>query len=251
MSRVSHRIHVEGEGEVVFFAYLIHDMYPSTSFEFSDENMRAVIKYEGNRAIEVLAMGGIDPKKLDRTFAELKYSTQEGVESLLVIDADSDDPSHSPPGGYENRREYIESKKKDHGLDELPFFIIPEPEKSGNLESLLEQVISDKGKSTYDCITMYLECLVNINDEQRPTFVKEKLCVKDGAGKFLIKQSSMRKIGLEYYVYLMLGDKKARRKTHSTGRDYSDPDIWDMRSDGIRQIRDFLFNHLPDLPKTS
>lgn len=241
---ITHRIYVEGEGEVAFVLQLIQHLADgSLKAENQKEMKNASLKREDpsltELSIQILAMGGSDPDTLKENFIKMKDDIAAGTTPLLILDADSDAPGHQPAGGFETRARYCEAKKKEHKIEAMRFFIMPGGS-DGNLETLLDKAVSPKGKPTYDCVKSHFDCLCTIPEESRPKMIRhfcEKANKETGGTDF--KPEHIHKQMFERYVYVMLYEGKSP-KTSLTQRDYKDPDIWDLEAEALDPLKSFF-----------
>lgn len=97
---------------------------------------------------------------------DIRQKDEEGFSCLLILD--TDDPIKQPnQGGFENRVNLLENLKQEKELN-FDYFLFPDNENDGDLETLLMQAILPDRKGVFDCITSYIDCLKsNLSDEQK------------------------------------------------------------------------------------
>lgn len=226
-------IYVEGEGDVRFLEQFIKARF-LLSFEYDSNRLKACSKDNENVEITIrvlnteLENGGIDSKKINDTVKEIALNnTPRGIESIILLDADTE--THcKPPGGFVKRNKYMEELKSKENAS-FDFFLIPDNKNNGNLEDLLADVISKDGKLFYECLNKYMQCMNKIPADSRPIGVDE--CLKD-----------VNKTKMSWYTHMMLG-KKHHKKT-GVNRDYDNPNVWDLENSSLNPLYDFLKQRL-------
>ena len=139
---------------------------------------------------------------------------------MIILDCDTD-AHEDPKGGFCNRNSFLKSVIEDL---EVTYFLIPNHQDDGNLESLLNNAIGLTGMKFYNCITNYVECVKNIIEN-----------VPIG----LTEYKDLNKMKLEWYTYGMLG--KAGSKV-SKERDYSEQELWNLDSDALLPLKKFMLD---------
>lgn len=160
--------------------------------------------------------GGIDPTKIKSLIQEIELSKiPVGIKSLIIIDCDT--PAHSPPGGFEARTKYL---KNLCGDTKIEFFLIPNNCDEGNLENLLDRVISQEGKAYYCCLGGFIDCLKNLNETETPSGLKRK---------------DLTKLKMRWY-------------SHNMNKEYRNPNaqnflggtLWDLDSNDLLPLKKCL-----------
>ncbi|MCR9253574.1 MAG: hypothetical protein NXI20_24375 [bacterium] len=215
-------IYVEGKGDILFIGQFLEKHF-SLNFNYQLNTFEASsIENEPKINIRVLdssdSNGGIDSKKLRNLLDEIKnVNIPLGIENIILLDADTEDHSN-PPGGYSSRSEYLQLMQEEV---EFEYFLMPNNQDDGNLENLLHHLISNGGKSFYECLDNYINCLRAIQNETSANGVLEI--------------SDFNKQKIEWYVYLMGG--KAMR---SSNRNYLDEEFWNLDSEALDPLKSFF-----------
>lgn len=211
------RVYVEGQGEINFLTQLIYHHFKKVvkveasglKANFEDDQLRLVIQVIDSQS----GHGGINPKKMQKLFNEIQTNQLIGIETFIILDADT--ANHKPAGGFLKRKEYLEGYRTK---GDFKFFLIPDNNSDGNLETLLNTMISEKGKPFYGCLDSYINCLEQLSTPP-PGLVKYDL----------------KKAKFEWYVFNMINKKKSK----STVRNYKE-DIWDLDTLGLQPLVGFI-----------
>lgn len=215
-------IYVEGQGDLVFMCHFIRHRF-KIDLEIKEHFLEANSKKDIQLNLSVLDVesgnGGIDNKKINTFLDEINRTVIPlGIDIVLLLDCDT--PAHSnPPGGFQYRMNYLNKLKESTKFES---FLIPNNSDDGNLESLLDKIISDKGKCFYDCLKKYTTCLSCLPCDKRPKAIK--------------KTSDFNKIRMEWYTFMMM---KGNNTNSGSKRDYSE-DIWDLNSPSLLPLYEFL-----------
>jgi len=219
-------IYVEGKGDLIFLCQLLEARF-GIKFEkkYTDLSVKS-IDFGINIKVEAIDIdgGGISSKAIRGLMSEIKDTLMpKGIESLIFLDADTKDHT-SPPGGFKDRSLYIDDNFKDVSFD---YFLLPNHDSEGNLENLLNLIISDSGKDFYSkCLSNYVSCISNL--ENKPAYVIDK---------------DFEKMKMEWYTFLMLG-KKANNKNTGAERNYLNNNLWDLKSNSLDPICEFISTKL-------
>lgn len=103
-----------------------------------------------NFQLEVIG-GGIS--KLSAAQHRIQRSYDAGKRIAIILDADAD---------ISGRRDEIEVEKARLNLPVNYWFLFPDNVRSGNLETLLEKIATERHKRIHDCFTEYQKCLQGI-----------------------------------------------------------------------------------------
>lgn len=211
-------IYVEGKSDIAFVSHFLKHNY---SFEFAFDRTRLVATCCQEVAISILTLkpssgdGGINRKAITNLIKEITTANiPVGIESIILLDTDTDQ-HNDPKGGFLNRSEYLNSLIKN---EKIKFFLIPNNKDDGNLESLLGDAISKNGKTFYNCLCNYVNCLSKIT-EQRPKGIAD---IKD-----------FNKTKLDWYTYIMLG----KDANHNN---YLDVELWDLQTASLAPLKAFF-----------
>ena len=148
---------------------------------------------------------------------QMKHNTDNDGVNLLIFDADDD---------FVTRKKEVEQWKKDGTLN-FELFLLPNNNDIGELEDLLEKIIIDNNQPILDCWKRYEICLQGYASEQ--------------VGKKLTTPAKKTKI----YGYLeaLLGESKSeKKKIKEENRDYKNTAHWNLDSDYLKPLKDFLEN---------
>lgn len=215
-------MYVEGKSDLIFLCQLLSKFY--------DWDIRLDLKkWEGTfhnpkilsiniRTISTKeAEGGIDSKKIRDLITEIRTVNEpKGIESVLFIDADTDAHIH-PKGGFVAREEYL---KKFQETAKFRYFIIPTHADDGNLESVLDEIICEKGKDFYTCLTIYVNGLLELKDDSRP--------------KYIVKNPKLNKEKISWYIYMMEGGDRA------CASGLQNSELWNFDSEKLKPLKTFF-----------
>lgn len=225
-------IHVEGQGEICFFSFLLNRHF-GYDFSFHKEGKINMIYKSDSLTLNLkpfnldLDAGGFDNKKIRDAAKEIQINKEKNEINIFIIDADTE--SHKPAGGFKNREKYLEDLKSEFKI-EFYFFLIPDHSSPGNLESLLNNLVSEKGKPFFECLTNYSNCLSSLLQNDIPVELKQ---VND-----------FHKKKFEWYIFNMLGNKH-RKETLLSQRDYFKDDLWNLEGQSLSPLLGFLNSYLP------
>ena len=191
MSKKQFQIFVEGKADKKFLEdYLTH---------IKDELSIDIL--------EIKAIGGKD--KLEKILPIFELNNPN-VTNIVIFDTDT-----------LRSQNMNEIKKKISSLNfEIPVFLIPNDEDSGNLETLLEKIINKENSELFICWNNYIECLESKKKGYTTPNQKAKI-----------------------FAYLeALLDIKESEKTEFEKRDYTNPNHWDLDSSYLNPLKTFLTN---------
>ena len=140
---------------------------------------------------------------------KFKEHSDAGHINLLILDAD-DNPIQ--------RRRQILGYKNTIGID-FELFLLPNDQDSGNLETILCQIISQNHQPIFDCFDRYQDCLRN-----NPTYHVPNLKSKIFA----------------YLEALLPPNQSEMCQDHE--RNYLNADHWDLDNPNLDPLRKFLFS---------
>lgn len=217
-------IYAEGIGDIIFIGQFITKHF---KFKFNYELGRLQAKSEEKDGILLNIRvfdpagreGGIDKKKITNLINEIRdVNIPTGIESIIIMDTDTSN-HRQPPGSFKLRNDHLNHLKNKAHFDH---FLIPNNSLDGNLESLLDNIISENGKAFYKCLASYVECL--------------KLLGKDESPPGLEGTTDFDKTRMDWYVYMM-GKKDS---STSSNRDYMLAELWDLESDALNPLKNFF-----------
>ena len=151
---------------------------------------------------------------------QMKQNADNGGINLVIFDADKD---------FNTRKHEIEIWQTKYNLA-FKFFLLPNNQDIGALEDLLEKIITDNNKSIFDCWDGFENCLQN------------------NASKIIGKNLTIPAKKTKIYAYLevLLGStKKEKEKIKERERDYTNIGYWNLGSEFLVPLKEFLLKHIP------
>jgi len=146
-----------------------------------------------------------------------KNSDNNGT-NLIIFDADKD---HS-----KRLKEIIEWRVKNN-LD-FEIFLWPNNKESGDLETVLERIINPKNAPIFECWSAYEDCLKSKKIEGRET----PLTIP------------AKKTKIYGYLEALLGETKSQKDNiKEKEREYKTLEHWDLNSEHLNELKEFLNNH--------
>lgn len=215
------KIYVEGKADLIFFTQYI-SIILNVNYSITKNFSKSELVTGDGHKIELqyvgldVDLGGIDNVKLSAVVKEIESDRAIGLNSYLIIDTDTVDHTH-PSGGYIARKDYLLSL----GLDHSYFFLIPNNNDDGNLESLLERVISPGSIALFHCVSGYINCIM----PNQPNY--------EGLQAF----GDLNKKKIEWFIYLFLGPNRSIRNSE---RNYLDHNMWDLNSPHLDILKAFI-----------
>lgn len=168
---------------------------------------------------EIIPTDGKD--NLEHIANKFKENTLEDGRNIMVFDADF---SGIDEGGYESRRKYLEAYKKSLEID-FELFLMPNNKEDGNFETLLESIARcDLHPKFFECFDLYEIC---INTEKN----------SDGKPKY---KTPNKKGKLHTYITSMPLSKKEKDRIGSGNWLFEDTKYWDLDSDKLKPLIEFL-----------
>ena len=150
---------------------------------------------------------------------QMRQNTDNAGINLVIFDADND---------FEKRKNELEDWKKSANLS-FEVFLFPNDEEIGALEDLLEKIIVDKNQPIFDCWAGYESCLKTKNIEGR-------------ANALTVPAKKTKIYG---YLEALLGTtQKEKEKIKERERDYKNMEHWNLNSDYLNPLKDFLLKHM-------
>jgi hypothetical protein BACCOPRO_00932 len=154
-------------------------------------------------------------KNLINVIPTIKARCAEDGKVIIIFDADS--PGNN--GGYYTRREEIE-KILDENKTQAELFLFPNNDEDGDFETLLEHLMQKtKHTKMLDCYTDYENCLGN--DYVHPNL----------KGKIFT------------YISAMKMTNSKRRKLGNGEWMFDNAEYWNLESDYLKPLKDFLQQH--------
>lgn len=163
---------------------------------------------------QIIPLNGKDNLKNARNLF-IQNTLEEG-ENLIIFDADG--PENS--GGFSSRKGYLEGLLKELGIT-AEIFLFPNNTDDGDFETLLE------GTARRDSFRRFFEC-----------FEDYELCL----GNDYVHPN--RKGKLHTYITSMKLSNAQRRKIGSGAWLFDEEKYWDLHSEVLAPLADFLKKHL-------
>ena len=214
-------IYVEGPGDLILITHLL-DFHFQINLKVDDSQLSGDVNENGLKLVVRVfdvdsGNGGIDSRKIRELVEEIKRTNIPlGIKSALIIDTDTPDHSN-PKGGFAHRKNYLNDLCD--GTD-ISYFLVPNNQDDGNLETLLDEIVSANGLPYYRCLQGFITCLAILKGEQIPP----KLVGKH-----------WEKTKLEWYAFNMDGSN-----SRNPVRNYQDGDLWDLNAISLNPLREFL-----------
>jgi hypothetical protein len=216
------KIYVEGKSDLFFLIHLLESMF-EYKFLVDARKLQAFYSSANEIALSIGTFtsqdgqGGIDSTKINAVLKQINdVDSKLGIESVFLIDADTDQHVN-PPGGVLARTKHMEELRK---LADFKYFLIPNHSVDGNLETILQSIICNKGQNFYKCLHNYAESLLALNEDDRPMYVKEN--------------PKLQKERIGWYIYMMEGKGK------KTEKNKINPELWNLNAEILKPLKGFL-----------
>lgn len=154
----------------------------------------------------------------------MRANTDAEGKNLVIFDADTAENN----GGYDIRRAELLKRKKELGL-EFELFLWPNNQSDGDVEVLMESIArKDFYPEFFDCFGKYERCVSQRKNEDGSCFYT----------------TPNRKGKLHTYFH-SLPISKAKKDKFGRGQwRWDDPKIWNLDSESLNPIKDFLSSNL-------
>ncbi len=197
------KIFVEGIADVKFLKDYISEIY---NIALKKEN---IIKTKG--------WTNILSEKSNGEFIrnQIIKNSDDGGLNLIIFDADN---------SYNQRLEEINNWKERNNL-EFEIFLWPNNSGTGDLETVLENIINPENSLIFDCWNNYEDCLIKttIKDREQPL------------------TTPARKTKIYGYLEALLGETKSQKKMiKEEKRDYKNIEYWHLNSSFLIPLKTFL-----------
>ncbi len=216
------KIYVEGKSDLFFLIHLLESMF-EFKFKVDTPKLQASHSKENELSLSIGTFttqeghGGIDSTKINSVLKQINdVDSKLGIESVFLIDADTDQHVN-PPGGVIARTKHMEEL---HKLTDFKYFLIPNHSIDGNLETILQSIICKKGQNFYRCLHDYAESLLALHEDDQPMYVKEN--------------PKLQKERIGWYIFMMEGRRKKREKSEIN------PELWDLNAEILIPLKRFL-----------
>lgn len=207
MSRI--QIFVEGVADQKFFKDLIEEWY-GISLKLS-----TIAKPAG----EILNIEGISafdsPDKLSKISPILQQLKIQEIPVVAILDADT----------FIENQAFIDVHSRALGFS---YFLLPNHGADGDLETLLQEIISPDNQVIFDCWEAYESCLQGKETEATPT------------GTFTLPA---RKTKIYAYLEALVGETKSEKeKIKEKERDYRNKKHWNLNPNHpyLQSLKTFL-----------
>ncbi|MEA5405762.1 DUF3226 domain-containing protein [Arcicella sp. DC2W] len=155
----------------------------------------------------ILIIGGKD--KIPKVSNLFKENEINEIANIVIFDADNFAEENSKFVQYQTKYT-IES-----------YFLLPNNQDDGDLETLLEQIINREHQTIFDCWASYEECLRS-HKEKNYTI-------------------PARKTKIYAYLEALLGESKnQKKKIKEAERDYSNTSHWHLNAPALKNLKTFL-----------
>ena len=170
------------------------------------------LTFIGSKAISadiiVNGIGGITKLEISKPIFRTNHI--EGIQNVLILDSDN---------LFSERKIEIEEFIQTLGF-EMPFFLFPNHQHNGDLETLLENIIPADNQELFDCWDGYIQCLESKNKDYSTPNRKSKI-----------------------YAYLeaLLGKSRRQKKMiEENSRNYLELSHWNLNSTYLEPLKRFL-----------
>lgn len=157
---------------------------------------------------DILIVGGKgNIKKIANQFKE---NHEFEIKNIIIFDADI---------FYEENDKFIELKKKFP----IEYFLLPDNQADGDLETLLVQIINQENKVIFNCWDGYESCLKTSKRKE---------------GVFTTPASKTK---IYAYLEALLGESDSqKKKIKEAERNYQDSTHWDLNAPALTNLKTFL-----------
>jgi hypothetical protein len=211
-------IWVEGKADQKFMADLL-----KIWFKMDFDVKRFAFKEETRKIdLRIRDLGGKTTFLTDKNMAEFKNNVLNGVKNLVILDADD----------IVNQRVMIAHVKEKLEID-FPIFLLPDDNRNGELENLLEEIIHPNNQTIFDCWNEYEKCLKN---QENPTRTGHKFTIP------------AKKSKIYSYLEVLMGESDAEKElVKDPKRDFTNQNHWildDNQKPVLKPLKAFLQRQL-------
>ncbi len=199
------RLFVEGVADIKFLKDYIHSTYN--------------VSLESKHLYNCKGWQNIDAVE---TINEFKTCAINNITPLIIFDADSPAKDN---GGVINRKEEIQARLRVKGIEvaDGQMYLWPNNSDDGDLETLLERIISEANRPLMECWDSFETCIQS----------KE-----EALGRALTIPAKKAKIHT-YCTMLLPDSNSGREKAKEEKRVYTDGN-WDLSNDALTNLKGFL-----------
>ena len=209
------RIYVEGTNDRAFIKSFL-EIILGLKVTISGKGKKQIFTFKGNNVKgEILLLKGWRNIRTPFFQNQLIANTEENIKNVLLLDADM--PSND--GSFVVRQSEVDAIRTDIDFE---YFLIPNHQDDGYLETILRAILVDANKGLLDCIDSNESCLRSATNglEREINLFPEK-----GAEK--VKFSYLRRL----------------LKDLDNGN-FNDSTIWDLNHAYLIPLKEFLSNQL-------
>lgn len=194
--------------------------------ETSECNFLKVLisKHFPSAEVEFVTMKGVDNLFNESILNHMRFAANEGDCVMVLLDADTVEKGW----GFAKRQKDVTDKMKANGVS-FPFFLYPNNCDDGDVEALMESIArKERHQTWWDCFNDYETCVGGCLDDE-------------GKSKYLVPN---RKAKLYTYINSQQLSRKLRDKLGSGNWLFDDERFWDMESEELKPLLDFLKAHI-------
>lgn len=200
------KLYVEGKNDAVFFSNYIEIVLGFSM------NSRGQLEKNGV-VLKFVVLKGWSKLRTAKIQGDLEEDIEDGITSLILVDADNE----FNDGGFDIRKAEVKAVQDKLAFE---FFLVPNNQDDGFLETILKIIIKEEQQSILKCLEERNACLAAVqNNTQRSL----KLPPEKGAEKNNLQQF---------------------RNILNASKDYKDPSIWNFQHDYLIPLKNFLETHL-------
>jgi hypothetical protein len=187
--------------------------------------LKALIsKHFPEAEVEYVPMRGVDNLFNESNLNHMRIAADEGDNVIVLLDADTEEKGW----GFAKRQKNVTDKMVSHDVL-FPFFLYPNNHDDGDVELLMQSIArTDLHKGWWDCFNDYEACVRGIQDT-------------NGEQKYMIPN---RKAKLHTYISSQRLSRKVRDKLGVGNWLFDDENYWNMESQKLKPLLDFLNAHI-------
>jgi len=208
-------IYVEGKNDRVFLCDYLEKIL-GLSISISGSSKNKTFSFQGtNVSGQVLLLEGWG--NLNKPFFQNQFNdnTDDGIKNIVIIDADKT----TNGGSFSVRKQEVDNIKINHSLV-FDYFLIPNDQEDGYLETILRAILVVDNKALLDCLDSRDACLQAANQ-----VISRTLKIPPSKGAEKSKLNQLR-------VFL------------DSVSNYKDATIWDLKHPYLEPLKNFLTQHL-------
>lgn len=214
---------LEGTADAVFISCYVKHLLKANGMLFQEKKDKEKLTISSaDFRILIDNIGGIN--RLGTNKDQLKEYETEGYSIFLIVDTDTKDSHANHYGGRTQRLKYLNEQKKEFNLNFNSFLLPFDDESDGDLETLLMAISNKENFSLFNsCYEVYCNCISRISntDLSMSELTKSKHVVFN-------------------FIQVFSGMQKAKEGS----RDYSDKSLWNLDSEYLDPLKNFISNHL-------